>query len=335
MATEPAYVRLLDIEPELASRLRDDDRAEARERLTALVIAIPKGDRSLPPEQARTRPVGLVVVDGLLLQEVRLAGRRSLQLLGRGDVVLPGGASGETLEVELGWVAAVDTRVALLDDHLQGPLALWPGLALGLLDRVAHQLARAATQAAIAQLPRVEDRLEATFWDLAGRWGRVTPSGVHVPLQLTHETLAQLVGGRRPTISLALSALAERGLVMRRPDGSWLVIADRPTLAPNDDDGAPLPVTPLPAPEAVPMRHAPEPWLPAVREELLATARRVADEHVRAAERVSADRLRYQATRQRSEQLRAEAARQRAERRAEREVRGIVLNPLRPDAPSG
>jgi hypothetical protein len=66
------------------------------------------------------------------------------------------------------------------------------------------------------------------FWHLAERWGRVTGDGVIVPLALTHRILGQLVGARRPTVSTALSELAERGELVRRPDGSWLLRGDPP-----------------------------------------------------------------------------------------------------------
>ena len=60
------------------------------------------------------------------------------------------------------------------------------------------------------RLTRVERRLKALFWHLAERWGRVSGDGVIVPLALTHRILGQLVGARRPTVSTALSELAER-----------------------------------------------------------------------------------------------------------------------------
>ena len=49
-----------------------------------------------------------------------------------------------------------------------------------------------------------------------------------VPLALTHRILGQLVGARRPTVSTALSELAEREELTRRPDGSWLLRGDPP-----------------------------------------------------------------------------------------------------------
>src|SRR4051812_8363951 len=335
-APEPNVVRLLDVEPQLAWRLREDDRAEARERVTLRATVIPEGGSSLTGDDPRTHPVGLVVVDGVLLQDVQLAGRHSLQLLGRGDVVLPRRSPLASLDVAMTWTAATETCVAVLDDRLQAPLATWPGLGLGLLDRVAQQIARLSVQAAIAQLPRVEDRLEATFWELAERLGRRTPSGIHLPLHLTHEVLARLVGGRRPTISLALTTLAERGTVTRHPDGSWLVVAERPSLPPHDQDGAPPPVGLTDAAEA-PAEH--EPWQSVAREELLASTRRLRAEHEAAVRRVTAGRLRYAETRERSEWLRREAALARERRWAELARREAAEEPAftqrRPAAPSG
>jgi CRP/FNR family cyclic AMP-dependent transcriptional regulator len=56
----------------------------------------------------------------------------------------------------------------------------------------------------------------------------VSGDGVIVPLALTHRILGQLVGARRPTVSTALSELAERGELVRRADGSWLLRGEPP-----------------------------------------------------------------------------------------------------------
>jgi CRP/FNR family cyclic AMP-dependent transcriptional regulator len=235
------FVHLLDVEPELGTRLPDDDRIRAHAQLRLPVTSVPKGTWSLPAVTGPSRPFGLMIVDGILLHEVELAGRRALQILGPGDVVMPRRTVGELVGADLSLIAAVPTQVAVLDDRLQRAFAVWPPLAIALVERAGTQMARLAVQAAIAQLSRVEDRLEATFWDLADRWGRVTPEGIRIPLQLTHEALAQMVGGRRPTITLALRQLAERGIVTRQPDRSWVLRADAPTfgelrLTEMDDD---------------------------------------------------------------------------------------------------
>jgi DNA-binding IclR family transcriptional regulator len=49
---------------------------------------------------------------------------------------------------------------------------------------------------------------------------------VVVRLQLTHELIGRLIGARRPTVSLALHALAEEGILERRDADSWRLAHD-------------------------------------------------------------------------------------------------------------
>ena len=69
----------------------------------------------------------------------------------------------------------------------------------------------------------MERRLLMLFWALSGRWGVVTPRGVHLRLRLTHEALGRLVGARRPSVTTALGALAETGALERTPEGYRLL----------------------------------------------------------------------------------------------------------------
>jgi CRP/FNR family cyclic AMP-dependent transcriptional regulator len=80
-----------------------------------------------------------------------------------------------------------------------------------------------AVALAIAHHQRVEDRLVLTLWHLAERWGRVGPEGVIVPLPLSHQRLADLVGAHRPSVTTAMGALARSGVVSRRDDGVWVL----------------------------------------------------------------------------------------------------------------
>ncbi|HEY4094222.1 MAG TPA: Crp/Fnr family transcriptional regulator [Baekduia sp.] len=320
MVTTEAFVHLLDVEPDLAVRLRDDDRAEAFEQLRMPVLEVPAGEWAMDAGDGPA-PLGFMVVSGLLLQEVRLASRSAMQLLGPGDVVLPNCAANEVLDAELRWSAAVTSRVAVLDERiLQACFSQWPGLGLGLVQRTGSQLMRSATQAAIAQLPRVDQRLEAMFWDLAGRWGHVTPSGIHLPLPLSHEVLARLVGGRRPTITLALKALADRGVVARRPDRSWLLVADAPTLPSARAVREPPPLPALPVVSITATEIEQPAWQPDARRELLATASRMRARHGEQGHRHAANLRRYEEARVRSRELREAIARQRELRLLERDA---------------
>jgi CRP/FNR family transcriptional regulator, cyclic AMP receptor protein len=75
---------------------------------------------------------------------------------------------------------------------------------------------------AIVHHPRVDTRLHMLFWHLAARWGRVTPDGTVLPLPVTHALLAEIVASRRPTVSKAVTQLADAGLVTRQGTG-WLL----------------------------------------------------------------------------------------------------------------
>jgi len=54
----------------------------------------------------------------------------------------------------------------------------------------------------------------------------VTPDGVHVSLPLTDRTLAEIVGARRPTVSIALGELTKRGELARSGD-EWMLKGER------------------------------------------------------------------------------------------------------------
>ena len=82
---------------------------------------------------------------------------------------------------------------------------------------------------------RVEQRVMAIFCHLASRTGTVTPDGVLLPQQLAHRQIADLVGARRPTVTLALTFLQNHDLIRRREDGRWLLAQGM--VEPTDVDG--------------------------------------------------------------------------------------------------
>jgi hypothetical protein len=120
------------------------------------------------------------------------------------------------------------TRLAVLEDHMLLAIRRFPRLSVGLHMRMADQHERLAAQLVICQLPRVEDRVLAMMWLLAESWGVVTAHGTRLPLALTHDALGGLIGARRPTVTLALRELTERGAIVRQSDG-WLLLEGPPT----------------------------------------------------------------------------------------------------------
>jgi hypothetical protein len=66
-------------------------------------------------------------------------------------------------------------------------------------------------------------RLLLLLREIAERWGRVVADGVWIPFRLSHDLLADLACAQRPSVSVAVRELAERGLAVRRDDGGWLL----------------------------------------------------------------------------------------------------------------
>jgi CRP/FNR family cyclic AMP-dependent transcriptional regulator len=65
------------------------------------------------------------------------------------------------------------------------------------------------------------------MWELADRYGRVHPDGVHLRLPLTHDVFAELAAARRPSISTAFGRLSRSGR-LDRSDESWVLYGDPP-----------------------------------------------------------------------------------------------------------
>src|SRR5215212_3170766 len=231
MVKAPGTVQLLDADPDLGMLLTDGRRAEAERELTVRTYQVPTGPWDVTRLSGTSVDhVGLLILDGVLARELVVADHVSAELLGPGDVIRPWQAANRAnlLPVEAVWSVLSPVTVAALDRHFAVELARYPEITSVLLDRFGERSIRLATTQAISQLTRVDRRLRALFWHLAERWGRVSSQGVIVPLALTHRILGQLVGARRPTVSTALAELAERGELIRRPDGSWLLRGDPP-----------------------------------------------------------------------------------------------------------
>ena len=91
------------------------------------------------------------------------------------------------------WRVIEPVRLAVLDDAFARALTEWPQVTSALFERGMRRALRMSVQA-LLQLSPVETRLLVLFWFLAERWGHVTPAGIVVRLQLSHQLLGQLVG---------------------------------------------------------------------------------------------------------------------------------------------
>ena len=231
MAEDRTLVRVLDVDPELGYRLDDDDRAAARRYAVAEVVALDPGpwpEALEPPDDGPQ--VGLLLLDGLVVHELRLGSGVCAELLGAGDLLRPWDEySAQSIP---GWSASwrvlEPTRLAVLDRRFATVASRWPALLDVIMRRSVMRARAAGFLRAVTHMTRVDDRLLVLMWFLAERWGRVRPEGVVVPLKLTHQLLAALVGAKRPSVTTALGELTSAGLVERRDDGSWLLHGEPP-----------------------------------------------------------------------------------------------------------
>jgi CRP-like cAMP-binding protein len=221
---EQDEVRLIDALPDLARHVAPEQLRTVRSATRLPVLQLAKGKLDVGDlAEHGLSPFGAVVVSGLLTRHVDLGGEPGMCLYGPGDVLAASDLMSGTVPHGDMWFASVPSRLAVLDDHLLVSIRRWPRLVPGLVEALCAQHDRALLRFVIAVQRRVEDRLLMLFWHLGDRFGRMTPDGIVIPISLTHEALARLVGARRPTITLALGELHDRDAVVRRADRAWLV----------------------------------------------------------------------------------------------------------------
>jgi CRP-like cAMP-binding protein len=222
----PRGVRLLVADPELGDGISAPELELARRALVVpLVEGVPGDEASLDQRLNAARPLGFLVMQGLILRETEVAGQGAAELLGAGDVLVPGNRpeadlmpGGESVD----WRLLTPIRLAILDAAFLQKAARWPQVGWHITRRTLNRGQASAVQLAICSRPRIEDRLQLLMWHLARRWGRVTRDGVRVELPLTHAVLGKLVGAHRPSVTTALGSLGDRGLVVRDSDG-WVL----------------------------------------------------------------------------------------------------------------
>jgi CRP-like cAMP-binding protein len=225
LVTGERRVRLLEADPDLGRFLTAEERTQAG-ALTVPTASVAQGPVDVTALLERNGCFGAFVLEGMLTCTLRVGEQAGMRILGPGDLVSYGTVPVSMLLAEASCRAVATTRLALLGKDLLVGAHRWPRLVAGLHTRTAEQVERVAVQLAICQLPRVEDRLLALLWLLAESWGRVTPNGTALPVALTHETLGALVGARRPTVTLALGELTDRGAILRQ-GRTWLLV-ERP-----------------------------------------------------------------------------------------------------------
>lgn len=227
-------VRVADALPEIVEHLDADQRELARRRLVADVLVINTGPWRPAAAQWEPGSLGLLVLEGLLSRDVVLDRPLATELVGRGDLLRATDREWEDAPIpfRVSWTVLHPVRVAVLDPSFARALGQWPSAIEAVVSGAYNRAHSLAITLAVSNLRRVDARLLVLLWHLADRWGRVTREGVLVPLKLTHETLARLVGAQRPSVTTALSQLEEEGRLRRTEGRMWLLQGTPPeTLA--------------------------------------------------------------------------------------------------------
>ena len=231
MASVTDLISIVDADPDLADLLDDGELERARRE------ALTRERRLSPGEWDATTAIepnkhhrGFLIIDGLMSRDVKVLGRDCVELLGAGDVLRPWrwDEEGSHVHSEVGWTVLEPTRLAVLDHGLVMRMNPWPQLGVELFARGTRRAHHLAVALAIAHHQRVDDRLLLTLWHLAERWGRVGPDGIAVPLPLSHQRLADLIGAHRPSVTTAMGELVKSGAVARRDDRTWVLLGSPP-----------------------------------------------------------------------------------------------------------
>jgi CRP-like cAMP-binding protein len=226
-AVNGGRVDLLERDTEFARLVRSAEGGRPFDRLWAAALKLQRGPWQ-PASAPRDAQLGYLVLDGLLGRRVVVPERgRSLELLGRGDLFSPWQEDSPSFS-RIAWTVIEPSWIAALDESFMAQIRQFPELMEALTERALRRSRRIAVSAAIANTVGVEERLLLLLWQLTELWGRKAQGGAVLPYRLSHQTLADLVGARRPTVTLALGGLSDRGLLERGPGGEWILTGSPP-----------------------------------------------------------------------------------------------------------
>jgi len=206
-----------------------EDEAAASLRASMVEVQLPRGQALFAEGEPGDR-LYIVLAGKIKLGRTSADGRDNLLA-----VLGPGEMFGELSLFDPGPRAA--TATAVTDTVLIGlghaDLEPWlserPEVAAQLLRALAQRLRRTNEAMADLVFSDVPGRVAKALLDLAKRFGRPSPDGLHVTHDLTQEELAQLVGASRETVNKALADFQQRGWIRHEARAVMLLDVDRLT----------------------------------------------------------------------------------------------------------
>lgn len=228
--TAGTTVRVLDEDLELAAAVPQRSFSEARVAAVAPLVEVQRGGWT-PPSAPRdgASDFGLLILSGLLLREIEVAGRSFVELRGAEDLLRPWDDASEitSLQARISWTAREQTRLAWLDREFAASVGAWPEITSVLMARATRRARLLSVRLAILELRHVDLRVLLLLWHLADRWGQVGSEGIRLNLDLTHDLIARMVGAHRTSVTVALQKLADEGRV-DRAGRRWVLLGDPP-----------------------------------------------------------------------------------------------------------
>jgi hypothetical protein len=221
---------LLLLDPSLGRGLSRAQRAHAKRELIARTTLLRPGDSAA--ELFRTGLFGALVVEGALVRRVWTDRGRSLEVLAKGDLLRP-------WQEDSGWVVEsrieplVESRIAVIDRFASDSLCRYPPVIEALVERVFRRVRGMATQAAFDSRAGMDQRVLFSMWHLADRCGERGETGMRIPLPLTHQMIADLLGAQRTSVSAAISRLSAEGLMSRTDGRGWILHPESDRLLPS------------------------------------------------------------------------------------------------------
>ncbi len=188
----------------------------------------PTGTFTLAGTQEVTHPRGTVILRANEPSHsvciVREGGVKETQSTPEGKEVIlalhgPGDLFGEVLfdgdEVAPTTVTTLlPSRILMIPRHeWNNLLERNPGLERTLNTLMNRRLSEAWQLVRMLSRYTTESRLKSALVFLVDRWGRSTPNGTEIALELTHRTLADLTGASREKVTRALGILQQKNLI--------------------------------------------------------------------------------------------------------------------------
>jgi CRP/FNR family transcriptional regulator, cyclic AMP receptor protein len=229
--TTPRAVRVLEADPDLGPGIPHSQWELATAASAAPAFEFDRGPWRFAPSP-ESGSFGALIIEGLILIRIEVGTRSHIEMLGAGDIASPWVGTGAELSSPSLLTASVvaRARVALLDRRFALRTARWPEIHAALMQRCIDRARRLSLQSAINALPRIEERVEVTLWELAYRFGRVTREGIVVELPISHSQLADIVAAQRPSVSTAVVRLEDQGQISRTGRRTWLLRGSPPAM---------------------------------------------------------------------------------------------------------